>query len=945
MRNPYNPKWLFFINTLPIVILFFLFFGQFSVIKTLLNEDTLRLWKYFGIALGSLGLVNFAYAVYLAFKKQNVSLFYGIAALLCYITFIYLYFFNIEKIFPFDIPQWMMSSNIFLYVGTFLMPTLAYSVFIIVAHFTAAGREYKAWVNFLIAICIPLAGFLFTRIVLPLWRIPFFTGKFSVHIFLVLIIAATLIFFFFLIRGIFIIVSKKSALFQKYQLAWKIPVAVIFPILGLLVNGGLFSPIERRFQENGIFGNFNDPWFYILAVLNGVLICLPNLDKKLYRLFLFIGRSITSTFTLYFFLVFLPFLPFSIFAIIAAGSGLLMLTPVALFIVHITELKDDFQFLKTWLSKRIIAAAALLCFLIIPFFITLSYMKDKIVLNNALEYLYAPTYSKQYNLNKKSLRKTLDVVKQHKSRGNFDFLSGRQIPYLSSYFNWIVLNNLTLSDTKIGYAERVFFGETKLIPITENIQNTNVEITGISTNSVYDKEQDAWRSWVDLEITNKSALSLSEYAAVFDLPEGCWISDYYLYVDGVREEGILAEKKSAMWVYSNIRNENRDPGILFYLTGNKISFRVFPFSGNETRKTGIEFLHRGFVKLTIDGNIIELGNAIELGDAEKTSIFPYETENFVHVTATQKKLLKPVQRKPYFHFLVDVSKDKDVLFSDFSERIEKVLDNNRPLSHNAQISFVNSYVNTFPLDENWEANYQQQNFEGGFFLERAVQIALFNAYRNESYPVIVAVTDDIQNAVLDTDFSSFKFAFPESSLFFTLDNDGNLQAHSLTDNPKEQLANQDFSFDQIVLEYVLSDTSYVYLADNDETGIVLKKNIFEIAESEINEKSWESAIAMQAKWMSQTLHPETSGKNWLNMVKYSFASKIMTPVTSYLVVENEAQKAALLKKQEQILSGAQLLDPDEDSQNMSEPELWIMAVLFGLILLYRKKKNTLKKVI
>jgi len=123
-----------------------------------------------------------------------------------------------------------------------------------------------------------------------------------------------------------------------------------------------------------------------------------------------------------------------------------------------------------------------------------------------------------------------------------------------------------------------------------------------------------------------------------------------------------------------------------------------------------------------------------------------------------------------------------------------------------------------------------------------------------------------------------------------------------------------------------------YLSDNGEPGIILKKDFVEIAKSEIHEKSWKSALTMQANWMSQILHPETSDKVWRNMVQYSFISKIMTPVTSYLVVENEAQKAMLKKKQEQALSGNKSLDLGEDTQRMSEPGLWILIILFGIIL-------------
>jgi hypothetical protein len=933
MRNLLNPKWLFIINTLPLVVLFFLFFGQFNIIKTLLEENNIQLWKSFGLLLGILGILNFAYAVYLTLKKKKVSVWYGLLALLCYLPFIYLYGYHLDKIIPFSIPQWMVSGNIFLYVGTFLMPTLAYSLFILVSHFTPEKKEHKAWVNFLIAIGIPIAGYLFSQIILPLWQ--HVEGEFYTHTLVVLVITATLVFLFFLIRGVFVLATKKADAWQKYQLVWKIPIAIVLPLIGLLVNNGqLFNNFGPN--ESGIFGDFNNAWFYILAVLNGILICFPNRENKIYRLLLFIGRSVTFAYTFYFFLVFLPFLPLSVIAIIAIGTGFLMLTPLLLFVIHINELSKDFTYLKTRLTKKLLIGVSVMGFLIFPTFITVTYLKDKSVLNETLSYLYSPDYSTQYDIDKSSLQKTLNVIKSHKeNRGG---IFGNGIPYLSSYFNWLVMDNLTLSDSKINTIEKIYFGKTSFELRPENIQNDNVQISNISTNSTYDKTQNAWKSCVDLEITNKSENTrFSEYATTIDLPEGCWISDYYLYVGDIKEPGILAEKKSAMWIFSQIRNTNRDPGILYYLTGNKVAFRIFPFSKDEIRKTGIEFLHKEPISLNIDDNIVELGNINE------TDYENIETKNITYVSVQQKQKLKSVKRKPYFHFLVDVSKDKSSNSTDYIKRIEQVIKDNKPLSEKAKISFVNSYVNTRTLDNDWKGEYKSQTFEGGFYLDRAIRTTLFNAYQDKSktYPVIVVVTDSIQNAVLDKDFADFKFTFPENDLFFSLDQNGNFRGHSLVENPIDELPeiNRECMFCETVLEYTLSDNSFAYLPNNNEPSIIIKKDEFEVNKREIKEKNWQSALIMQGQWHSQILHPENSDKEWLNLVKYSFISKVMTPVTSYLVVENEAQKEMLKKKQEQALSGNKSLDLGEDTQRMSEPSLILLTILLGLILWFREKRK------
>ena len=933
MKNLLNPKWLFFINTLPIVVLFFLFIGEYNIIKSLLNEGNIKLWKTFGLTLGVLGIFNFGYAIWVTIKKQKVSVFYGVISLLCYIPFIYLFGFHSDKIIPFSIPQWMFSGNNILYVGTFLMPTLAYSLFVLVAHFTPDTTEHKAWNNLLIAIIIPVTWYIFSQILLPLWKPT--ENNFGVHLIIIFIIIGTLIFLFFLIRGVLIIVIKKSDVWQKYQLAWKIPISIVLPLIGLAVNNGhLFN--NYRVNSSGIFGDFNSYWFYILALINGMLICLPNLDNKIYRTLLFTGRSVTFAYTVYFFLVFLPFLPLSIIAIVAIGAGFLMLAPLLLFVLHINELSKDFLYLKEYFSLNGIWVISFIGFLIIPLIITGSYLKDKMVLNETLDYIYNPDYSKDYEINKNSLQKTLNVVKHHKDR-NQDLIFGSQIPYLSSYFNWLVLDNLTLSDAKINTIEKIFFGSTSFVLRPENIQNDNVKITFIITKSTYDKTQNAWLSWVNLEITNKNEnLGFAEYATTIKIPEGSWISDYYLYIGNKKEMGILAEKKSAIWVFSNIRNENRDPGILYYLTGNKVSFRIFPFAKGQTRKTGIQILHREPINFTLDNNAIKLGNEEETISSDSKA-----NENVVYISTKQKRTLKQIQRKPYLHFLLDVSKNKEKNVADFTKRIEQVLVRNKSFSVNTKISFINSYVKTIPINKDWQKIYKSQIFEGGFYLDRGIKTSLFNAYQNNSttYPIFVVVTDSIQKAVLDKDFSDLKMTFPETDLFFSINQTGEFHPHSLTSNPKEQLPDTlKYSFDQPVLEYVVADKKF-YLPNNNQPSIILKNDIFEVSEQNIKEKNWQTALTMQGKWNSQILHPETSEKVWLSLVKYSFISKVMTPVTSYLVVENEAQKAILKKKQEHVLSSNKSLDLGEDTQRMSEPSFILLTIILGLVLWYRQKRQ------
>lgn len=928
MRKALNPNWILIVGTVPIIILLLIFYGEFTIIKSLLKEENISLWKKFGISLTLLGIINLIYGIYLKLKKKEVSLIYGFVALCSYIPFLYIYGYYFYDLIPNTIPRWMVPGNIIFYAGTFLMPTLAYALYVVVLHLTPDNKEQKAWKNFLVAILIPFSWYLFNQVILPFWK-PV-APNFGIHTIIVFIIIVTLIFLFFLIRGVYIIGRKKYHKWIKYQLLWKIPIGIVLPVLGLAINNGL---IFNNFgiDNSGIFGDFNNYWFYVLAIVNGLFICLPDLNNKLYRLFLFIGRSITFAYTLYFFIVFLPFLPLSIIAIVAIGTGFLMLVPLLLFIIHVNILSFDYRFLKNQFSSYTIYLVFLLSFLSIPIFVTSTYLIDRYVLLETLDYLYNPDYSRKYRIDNASLQNTLEVVNKHKDK-NRDFIFGNHIPYLSTYFNWLVLDNLTLSDGKINYIERVFFGYTSFeIIAPENIRNDQVEISKLSSTSRYDKNQNAWISWVDFEITNKSENDwFAEYATTINLPNGCWISDYYLFVEDKKEMGILAEKKSAMWVFSQIRNENKDPGILYYLTGNKIAFRVFPFNKNETRRTGIEFIHKEPVKLDIDGQLVELGS---FKDEWEVILSSKHHKNVVYVSSKEKSLLPVIQRKPYFHFIVDVSKGKEEYKDDYIKRIEGLLNMNLISQENAKVSFTNTYTSTFLLNNDWKGKLNNENFEGGFYLERAIKENLLSSYNETSYPVFIILTDNIYNAILEKDFADLKFTFPENDLFYTLNTTGELKAHSLISKPKATLHDTiDLAFDHSVLAYPNIQNPIAYLPRNNQPDIILIDGNFPITDSDIKEKNWNTALHLQGKWLSQVLHPETSNKEWFNLVKYSFLSKIMTPYTSYIVVENEAQKAILKRKQEQVLSSNKSYDLGEDTQRMSEPNLVLLLII--LIIIY-----------
>jgi hypothetical protein len=941
MQALLNPRILFLVQTLPALILCWLCNSDYQVIKTMLSPEAKLAWMKFSWSLLALSVITAGYAAYAWWKNKTISLWYCIPALLVWSVYLYQYLQVSELIWPWQIPNWMISDNAFFYPLTFLMPAAAHALFVCAASRIDQGEEMMYSV--MGAIMVPIVMYIVVQST---------SSSRSFYFMGILFLIATVAFLFFLVRIFVHLMHRKAQLDKRFSVGWKVIISIILPVVGLIVNNYMFGGFNDPWttDHSGVFGAFSTPWFYALAIANGLVVSfLPaNLGAK-GRLLWFVLRCIGFAYTVYFLLVFLPWLPFSLLAIIALGTGVLMLVPIVLFVVQLTELHTDFVVLRTWFRSHVLWLSGIAAFLFIPSVITIGYYQDKRTLQQALEYLWAPEYNKPADkVNVASLRKTIQMVERQREgqqRGIATTGSNGDLPYLSTWFQSIVLDNQTLSNSRLALLKRVYFGaqptsfanqQARLLPL--NGQATlGTDISSVTVNPTFDTAQQAWLTWIDLEITNPSDQQ-TEYATQFTLDPGCFLTDYYLYVGGKKEMGQLAEKKSALWVFSQIKQIRRDPGILYYSKGNEIVFQVYPFAQKEVRKTGFQILHKAPFTLQLGDHTI----AVNTPTTTTTSAEIHG--EIAYLSAEAKAALPLKQRKPYLHFIVDATTDSLVRYV---SRMEAVMTQHPKWVPEARISTVGAYIQTQSLNPSslstilTDPTIQRQ--EDGFYFDRAIRQSLTESFAQQAdlYPIFVVVSDQISEAVIERNFEDLAFAYPDVSVFAHVLSDGTIQQHDLRLNPIAPLHDSfTFAYEKSVRVFQWPDGTVTHISAEAGPAYALRKDATPAPILQTKEKHWPTALQLQAHHLSQILHPESGDAAWLELVRSSFASRIMMPVTSYLVVETEAQRAALKRKQAEMLNSHKYFDAQEDDvEELSEPHIYITALLLLVFIWWRQRRG------
>ncbi|HEX2853939.1 MAG TPA: MSEP-CTERM sorting domain-containing protein [Opitutaceae bacterium] len=440
--------------------------------------------------------------------------------------------------------------------------------------------------------------------------------------------------------------------------------AAILPLGGLLLNRSIPFPVDFQAWE-----------IYALVLANAALLLLASVKHEQWPRLSFYLLSATFPFSLYFFIVFLPYTPLSILAVIVMGAGFLVLSPIFLFVLHLHALHRSRSNPAIRGNELRVTLTGVLCALLLPAFFTARGLADKTALNAALDHVYSPAITGENLTYPASLTNLRRALHSHRSYKN-----GIYYPLLSDFYSWLVFDNLVLPDDKLDRLEQVFFGSagTRLntdptrsglkawgnkrsVRERAHMPRTAATPRTVSVSQLQLKNSPA----VGGDVVTTFVLTLqnngeapAEFLQKLPLPSGVFVSGFRLHINGQPVPGRLFEKKTALWVYTMIRDsERRDPGLLYYNTRDELELRVFPVNANAYVIVEIDFLHPATARAPdlSPGSNEPAARLAEIGRALR----PHVTGDWheLAVAGLNAGEFPPVEREPYLHLIVDRSLD------------------------------------------------------------------------------------------------------------------------------------------------------------------------------------------------------------------------------------------------------------------------------------------------
>jgi len=761
--------------------------------------------------------------------------------------------------------------------------------------------------------------------------------------FIIIFLACSLFSLIAFVRILSFIIMKT----EKYKFQRNLFIGIVggffLPFAGLLLN--LVIPFPGNFQYSGI---------YLLTFINALAVSIPETANKKINICLSVLRVILIPFVVYFFIILAPAIPFSFLLILLFGTGIILLSPAFLLLIHISKLRKDFCFYSAVFGKMKTIIAVITLLLVLPsFYVAKKYAEYKILQN-----------ASKYVLNDKSdeeLKYPLFMIKDSLSK-MYREKNGNGLPVLSSII--VQLSKKTLPQNKMDEMFEVFYGDSTR-NILENIKGiTDFSVFGsraynVRESFIVKKEKilsDALIESVDevfssvegstekhsVKIKMKELTGESRndgFRGKIIIPDGVFVSGLKLKIGDKFEQGRIYEKTSAVWVFNEIKRRAQDPAVIYYHSDNELRFDVFPFRENEKRECIVEFIcPKGSLSKikflcqtgTSDNHFLQ-EETVKLNSTSEPKLLKTENDSgtVFYVPESIAKNIKIENRKPVLYVIADLSKDSTITKHDIIATADYVKRNN-PEIESASVCFVNYIVNEGKLlsinsvkgEIKKKESFIRNNKQGVFFYKKAVHKISSRYETSESeYPVFAIVspsTDDILS-----EYESISAFLPPDTKGFYLTSNGTIFVSEIEKSSKGV---RRVLFGNGVSSVFPGDDSILYFAEKnalDSISYTDTKGNFHKLYAENAEGIMKTAFDLYSEDKNKS---NSEGEVFKSLIESSKKSGIITSSTSYMVVENENQWKQLEDKEKEILD-------NEYAETYNSPEPGALAVISVLIII------------
>lgn len=858
-----------------------------------------------------------------------------------------------QNLVPDTIDLWILDTgDLMLSQFTFMMPGIFYGVTRLSCHkLEVTVDQNKAALWFL--------GAIFVLPVLLLGSFLLFGHAYNLFTFVPFFVFTAVVLFFMHLFIRFVLATYHT-LAEKGALENS-----ILRILMAASGPALISLLAKVFD---VWTGPEQITLFILVSINAVLMILPSWWRSPgwlgAGLFL---RSVTYPVTFYFFLMVLPYLPLAVFLILALGIGFLGWIPVALFLLHTKSLVEDWKAAVAGLGRWKAAAWLSAGIMVLPAYFCLGAVSDRIVLNKALEYVYSSDARGEVHFNgsARDVARTMRALK--------DFKDGDGFPYLSDMYNAIVFQGLVLSDKKIQYVYKLFSGEDLSrfsdgwgggywgrgsrssrsfrgwrAPVDHNVDLVSATAKPVKLPGHTQSTLSLGMAWApepdkkDEKNSWRGTTWQREFVQPIDLPPGVLITGFRLKVGNDFVPGKIFEKKTALWVYEQIRDTRRDPGLLVYQSPTRVELKVFPVMQKETRQVEIDFLFPDTFApvLKLGGRSVALA-----GDSARPVPAAVVSPRSVVLAEGAIQQLPRTVRKPYLHFIIDRSLHSVVHPSVYPSMVKSAMEQYPGVSR-ARLTAANFEMQALspgmidlrdPGQLTAALNRMALPLQGSLDLQRVLQNAILE-YKEQcldqagsscwqEYPVFVVLTGAAQRIMPFPDgIDTLARYMPESTSYWVVSAHAAKErkllwsASVFTDNPEVVVFKQGPRVSVVSAQaggfYDRAENAPLEVFETSIGNFRLLDNVRPAGENLI----YEEGLDLLRRNENALTSLKDMDREKRALVSRSKELEVLIPASAYIVVERDAQWRGLEDREKQKLRASEAFDFDDPAETMESPQ-------------------------